>query len=80
MKSTENCDYEVSDGLFKWATPVLSEANPNSNIEIGFSSKVTPDDIFPFTVDFKADYNFYKLGVKTACTLSDSNSLAHEFL
>jgi len=79
IKNVENGDYEVRDSTFRWITSRLDGSNSTSNIEIGFSSRTTPEDIFPFNVDFKLDYNFYKLGVKGAAMISDETALGCDF-
>lgn len=79
VKSVENGDYEVSDAVFRWTTSRLDSSNNTSNIEIAFSPKVTPEDIFPFNVDFKLDYNFYKLGIKGAALVTDETPIGCDF-
>jgi len=79
IKNVENGDYEVRDSTFRWITSRLDSSSTTSNIEIAFSSRTTPEDIFPFNVDFKLDYNFYKLGVKGAALLADETAIACDF-
>lgn len=82
VTSIENGDYEInkSASLFRWLIRKLDSSNTTANIEIKFSSNITPDDLFPFSVDFKLDYNFYKVGIKSAAILSDKSTINAEFM
>jgi len=82
VKNLENSDYEnnSANALFNWTTTKLSADHPNSNIEIAFSSKVTPEDLFPFAVDFKLPYNYMRVNVKGVAALSDNSSVSFEFV
>lgn len=81
VKTIENGDFDINSGnsTFRWITSRLDNKSNTANIEINFSSKTTPEDIFPFNVDFRLDYNFYKLGIKGAATIGNDTPIGCDF-
>jgi len=79
ITDVQNGDFEINDSksVMNWLVRNLNQQNRNASIDIAFSNKTKPDDIFPISVDFKLDKTFFKIGVK-AVNSTDGSAVSYE--